>query len=179
MSQLFIFSFFKGLSASIFQFSPIVEHFLQSWKTPTLPLLTVTDAKTPNATDTPDLMKVRLLTLLSHNRFSKFKVVRILPDEDKKDIIDHQHHTRAATKAASAVAAASVAAATVSTSGSNCCNQQHPPGTCLKQPSTTFPEGVQIKQEIPCHVHCSSSGTPINLSMEGVAPRYSQVNTLF
>uniref|UniRef100_A0AC35EUD9 C2H2-type domain-containing protein n=1 Tax=Panagrolaimus sp. PS1159 TaxID=55785 RepID=A0AC35EUD9_9BILA len=154
-----------GLSASIFQFSPIVEHFLQSWKTPTLPLLTVTDAKTPGATDTPDLMKV----------------VRILPDDDKKDIIDHQHHTRAATKAASAVAAASVAAATISTSAasnnqSRCCNQQHPPGSCPKQQlSSTFPEGIQIKQEIPCHApHCTSSGTPMNLSMEGVATRYSQ-----
>uniref|UniRef100_A0AC34GRW6 C2H2-type domain-containing protein n=1 Tax=Panagrolaimus sp. ES5 TaxID=591445 RepID=A0AC34GRW6_9BILA len=155
-----------GLSASIFQFSPIVEHFLQSWKTPTLPLLTVTDAKTPGATDTPDLMKV----------------VRILPDDDKKDIIDHHHHTRAATKAASAVAAASVAAATVSTSAvsasnqNRCCNQQHPPGSCPKQLTSTFPEGVQIKTEIPCHAHCTSSGTPMNLSMEGVSNRYSQLH---
>uniref|UniRef100_A0A915DLR6 C2H2-type domain-containing protein n=1 Tax=Ditylenchus dipsaci TaxID=166011 RepID=A0A915DLR6_9BILA len=48
-----------GLSASIFQFSPIVEHFLQSHflRNQSLPVLHV-DAKTPNPNDTPDLMKV-------------------------------------------------------------------------------------------------------------------------
>lgn len=39
----------------------MVEHFLQSLTrgAATLPVLAV-DAKTPNATDTPDLMKVRI-----------------------------------------------------------------------------------------------------------------------
>lgn len=53
-----------GLSASMFQFSPLVEHFLQSiTKTQqtnsNLPLLVLdSNAKTPSATDTPDLFKV-------------------------------------------------------------------------------------------------------------------------
>ncbi|VDN56391.1 unnamed protein product [Dracunculus medinensis] len=53
-----------GLSASMFQFSPLVEHFLQSitksQQTGTnLPLLVLdSNAKTPGATDTPDLFKV-------------------------------------------------------------------------------------------------------------------------
>lgn len=53
-----------GLSASMFQFSPLVEHFLQSiTKTQSsnanLPLLVLdSNAKTPGATDTPDLFKV-------------------------------------------------------------------------------------------------------------------------
>lgn len=53
-----------GLSASMFQFSPLVEHFLQSiTKTQpsnaNLPLLVLdSNAKTPGATDTPDLFKV-------------------------------------------------------------------------------------------------------------------------
>ena len=61
---------FVGLSASIFQFSPIVEHFLQSWSrgATSLPVLAV-DAKTPNATDAPDLMKVGF--------YSKIKVETI------------------------------------------------------------------------------------------------------
>lgn len=48
----------------MFQFSPLVEHFLQSItkSQPTnanLPLLVLdSNAKTPNATDTPDLFKV-------------------------------------------------------------------------------------------------------------------------
>ncbi|KAI6240890.1 Early growth response protein 1 [Aphelenchoides fujianensis] len=62
-----------GLSASFFRFSPIVEHFLQNFtwnQTPNnqLPVLTV-DPKTPNPTDTPDLMKV----------------VRVLDDDAKKN----------------------------------------------------------------------------------------------
>lgn len=62
---------FSGLSASIFQFSPIVEHFLQSHflRNQSLPILTV-DAKTPNPNETPDLMKV----------------VRM--QDEKKDIVD-------------------------------------------------------------------------------------------
>ncbi|MFH4978431.1 hypothetical protein AB6A40_005140 [Gnathostoma spinigerum] len=53
-----------GLSATMFQFSPLVEHFLQSiTKTQqtnsSLPLLVLdSNAKTPSATDTPDLFKV-------------------------------------------------------------------------------------------------------------------------
>ncbi|VDM40364.1 unnamed protein product [Toxocara canis] len=53
-----------GLSATMFQFSPLVEHFLQSiTKTQqtnsNLPLLVLdSNAKTPSATDTPDLFKV-------------------------------------------------------------------------------------------------------------------------
>ncbi|KAE9551275.1 hypothetical protein FO519_005506 [Halicephalobus sp. NKZ332] len=148
-----------GLSASIFQFSPIVEHFLQSWSrgATSLPVLAV-DAKTPNATDAPDLMKV----------------VRVLPDDDKKESLDH---TRAATKAASAIAAASVAAA-VSTSGSSnspnqsafCCSQAHGPGSCPNEGS--FSEGqVQIKTE-PCHSHCPTTGAPVNLMMESVPARF-------
>uniref|UniRef100_A0A915NVT0 Uncharacterized protein n=1 Tax=Meloidogyne floridensis TaxID=298350 RepID=A0A915NVT0_9BILA len=44
-----------GLSASFFQFSPIVEHFLQSFtRNQGLPVL---DPKTPNASETPDLTK--------------------------------------------------------------------------------------------------------------------------
>ncbi|KJH43701.1 zinc finger, C2H2 type [Dictyocaulus viviparus] len=50
-----------GLSASMFQFSPMVEHFLQSLSKggSGLPELTVVDAKTPGATsEAPDLLKV-------------------------------------------------------------------------------------------------------------------------
>ena len=51
----------SGLGASIFRFSPIVEHFLQNfgWNQGSnqLPLLQV-DAKTPHPHETPDLMKV-------------------------------------------------------------------------------------------------------------------------
>ncbi|VDK56755.1 unnamed protein product [Gongylonema pulchrum] len=53
-----------GLSATMFQFSPLVEHFLQSitksqQTNANLPLLVLdSSAKTPNATDTPDLFKV-------------------------------------------------------------------------------------------------------------------------
>ncbi|VDL81669.1 unnamed protein product [Nippostrongylus brasiliensis] len=50
-----------GLSASMFQFSPMVEHFLQSLSKggSGLPELTVVDAKTPSAnSEPPDLLKV-------------------------------------------------------------------------------------------------------------------------
>uniref|UniRef100_A0A915PMG9 C2H2-type domain-containing protein n=1 Tax=Setaria digitata TaxID=48799 RepID=A0A915PMG9_9BILA len=53
-----------GLSATMFQFSPLVEHFLQSitksqQTNANLPLLVLDpSAKTPTATDTPDLFKV-------------------------------------------------------------------------------------------------------------------------
>ncbi|EFO27913.1 zinc finger protein [Loa loa] len=53
-----------GLSATMFQFSPLVEHFLQSitksqQTNANLPLLVLDpNAKTPNATDTTDLFKV-------------------------------------------------------------------------------------------------------------------------
>ncbi|KAL6723209.1 hypothetical protein Aduo_018239 [Ancylostoma duodenale] len=50
-----------GLSASMFQFSPMVEHFLQSLSKggSGLPELTVVDAKTPGAnSEAPDLLKV-------------------------------------------------------------------------------------------------------------------------
>ncbi|VDK47891.1 unnamed protein product [Anisakis simplex] len=73
-----------GLSATMFQFSPLVEHFLQSiTKTQqtnsNLPLLVLdSNAKTPSATDTPDLFKVL---------------------QDKKDVtpIPHHHHTQPST----------------------------------------------------------------------------------
>ncbi|KAJ1357260.1 hypothetical protein KIN20_015366 [Parelaphostrongylus tenuis] len=50
-----------GLSASMFQFSPMVEHFLQSLSKggSGLPELTVVDAKTPGVnSEAPDLLKV-------------------------------------------------------------------------------------------------------------------------
>ncbi|CAK5007393.1 unnamed protein product [Meloidogyne enterolobii] len=54
-------NFFKGLSASFFQFSPIVEHFLQSFtRNQGLPVL---DPKTPNASETPDLTKASYLKI--------------------------------------------------------------------------------------------------------------------
>uniref|UniRef100_A0A1I8BZC5 Uncharacterized protein n=1 Tax=Meloidogyne hapla TaxID=6305 RepID=A0A1I8BZC5_MELHA len=56
-----------GLSASFFQFSPIVEHFLQSWtRNQGLPVLSV-DAKTPNAPETPDLTKVMWINNNNNN----------------------------------------------------------------------------------------------------------------
>nr|CAD2197848.1 unnamed protein product [Meloidogyne enterolobii] len=54
-----------GLSASFFQFSPIVEHFLQSFtRNQGLPVL---DPKTPNASETPDLTKVMWINNNNNN----------------------------------------------------------------------------------------------------------------
>lgn len=59
----------------MFQFSPLVEHFLQSiTKTQqtnsNLPLLVLdSNAKTPSATDTPDLFKVSIISHLSSDSY--------------------------------------------------------------------------------------------------------------
>lgn len=68
----------------MFQFSPLVEHFLQSitksqQTNANLPLLVFDpNAKTPSATDTSDLFKV---ILLFHNFFKAIKFV----DSNKVD----------------------------------------------------------------------------------------------
>jgi hypothetical protein len=78
-----------GLSASIFQFSPIVEHFLQSFtRNQNLPVLQV-DARTPHPSEVPDLMKV----------------VRVMGDEDKKDgLVADPHHFNHASSSSSNLA---------------------------------------------------------------------------
>uniref|UniRef100_A0A7E4W0H6 Zinc finger protein n=1 Tax=Panagrellus redivivus TaxID=6233 RepID=A0A7E4W0H6_PANRE len=110
-----------GLNSAIFQFSPIVEHFLNSWTQGALPQL---NGEPKNDND--------LKVVSAHS-------------QNKKE----SEHQCAATKAASAIAAEAVASATStlrSDSASFCCAQQHAPGRCPSQ-NTNFGDRVQVKME--------------------------------
>uniref|UniRef100_A0A0N5AU61 Early growth response protein n=1 Tax=Syphacia muris TaxID=451379 RepID=A0A0N5AU61_9BILA len=88
---------FLGLSATVFQFSPIVEHFLQniSKSQQSLPLLILdSNAKTPSATDTPDLLTVKL-------KIDDKYLLQVF--QDKKDLTHQLDTTQPSTSQSSQI----------------------------------------------------------------------------